>query len=172
MQHDHAFTSAVVNEIIKSNGIPEIICFKSDNFSTQYKCKWIFQFWNNLAKKLNTQVIIYYGITGHGKGLVDAMSAFGVKSPLSRAVITKNLHYNSAEDIHQYLSYLFKDDKTKFHTILASVDNESFKNNNSHLIIKGCRKLHMLSFFLMDPSSQRSTYVLVNPVSKVILFLA
>ena len=39
MQHDLTFTSAVVNEIIKSNGIPEIICFKSDNCSTQYKYK-------------------------------------------------------------------------------------------------------------------------------------
>ena len=75
------------------------------------------------------------------------MSAFGVKSPLSRAALTKNLHYNSAEDIHQYLSDLFKDDKTKFYTILTSEDIESFKIDNSPLIIKGCRKLHMLSFF-------------------------
>lgn len=91
MQHDHTFTLAVVNEIIKSNGIPEIIHFKSDNCSTQYKCKWIFQFWNNLVKTLSTKIIIHYDISGHGKGLVDAMNAFGVKSPLSRAVITKNL---------------------------------------------------------------------------------
>ena len=64
------------------------------------------------------------------------MSAFGVKSLLSRAVITKNLHYNSAEDIHQYLTDLFKDDWTKFYTILTSEGIESFKNNNSPLIIK------------------------------------
>ena len=80
------------------------------------------------------------------KSICHAMSAFGVKSPLSRAVITKNLYYNSAEDIHQYLSDLFKDDRTKFYTILTSEDIESFKNN-SPFIIKGCRKLHMLSFF-------------------------
>ena len=75
------------------------------------------------------------------------MSAFSVKSLLSRAVITKNLHYNSAEDLHQYLNDLFKDDKTKFYTILTSEDFESFKSHNSPLIIKGCRKLHMLNFF-------------------------
>ena len=80
------------------------------------------------------------------KSICYTMSAFGVKSTLSRAVITKNLHYNSVEDIHQYLSDLFKDDRTKFYTILTSEDIESFKNN-SPLIIKGCRKLHMLSFF-------------------------
>ena len=121
--------------------------FKLDNCSTQDKCKWIFQFWNNLAKKLSTKVIIYYGVSAHGKGLVDAMSAIGVKSPLSTAVITKNLHCNSAEDIHQDLSDLFKDDKTKLYTILTSEDIESFKNDNSPLIIKGCMKLHRLSFF-------------------------
>ena len=84
MQHDHTFTSAVVNEIIKSNGIPEIICFKSDNCSTQYKCKWIFQFWNNLPKKLNTKVIIYYGISGHDKGLW---------CQVLRVPLVSNLHY-------------------------------------------------------------------------------
>ena len=71
---------------------------------------------------------------------------------LSRAAITKNVHYNSAEDIHQYLSDLFKD-KTKFYTILTSEDIKSFKNDNSPLIIEGCLKIHMLSF-LPDGSIQ------------------
>ena len=113
--------------------------------------RWIFLKISHNCSSINLFLIIYgiiyYGISGHGKGLVDVMSAFGVKSSLSRAVITKNLHYNSAEDIHQYLSDLFKDDKTKFYTILTSEDIESFKNDNSSLIFKGCRKLHMLSFF-------------------------
>ena len=33
-------------------------------------------------------IYIYYGAPGHGKGLVDAMSGFGVKGPLRKAVIT------------------------------------------------------------------------------------
>ena len=71
---------------------------------------------------------------------------------LSRAAITKNVHYNSAEDIHQYLSDFFKD-KTNFYTILTSEDIKSFKNDNSPLIIEGCLKIHMLSF-LPDGSIQ------------------
>ena len=35
----------------------------------------------------NKKVIIYYRVTGHGKGLVDAMSSFGVKARLRKAVI-------------------------------------------------------------------------------------
>ena len=42
MKHNHSFTSAVVNDII--------LRFKSDNCSTQYKCKWVFRFWSNLEK--------------------------------------------------------------------------------------------------------------------------
>ena len=30
--------------------------------------------------------LIYYGVSGHGKGLVDAMSRFGVKGAIGRVV--------------------------------------------------------------------------------------
>ena len=146
MKHDHAFTSAVVNNILESNGAPPIIRLKSDNCSTQYKCKSIFRYWNNLAKSKHTKVILYYGASGHGKGLVDAMSASGVKSPLTRAVITHNLQYSNAEDVHQYLIDLFQNDANKTYIVLPS-DKISQSRNDSPLVIKGCRNLHMLSFF-------------------------
>ena len=60
-----------------------------------------------LHRKTNTKVIIYFGVSGHGKRLVDAMSRFGVKGPLMRAVITQDLHYQCAKDIHNYLSNNF-----------------------------------------------------------------
>ena len=78
MKHNHDFTSAVVNDIIQKHGLLLILRFKSDNCSMQYKFIWVFRFWSNLAKKLNTKIIIYYGVWDHGKGLVDAMRAFGV----------------------------------------------------------------------------------------------
>ena len=84
MKHNHAFTSAVVNDIIQKHGLPVILCFKSDNCSTQYKCKWVFRFWSNLAKKLNTKIIIYYGVSGHSKGLVDAIGAIGISTHKGR----------------------------------------------------------------------------------------
>ena len=82
MQHNHAFTAAVVEHILSLEVLPDIIRFKSDNCSTQYKSKYVFSFWSSLAKKLSRNVIVYYGVSGHGKGLVDAMSAFGVKNPI------------------------------------------------------------------------------------------
>ena len=54
--------------------------------------------------------LVYYGVAGHGKGLVDAMSSFGVKTLLREAVITNDFIYSSAFDIHEYqrLNYCLK----------------------------------------------------------------
>ena len=63
--------------------------FKSDNCSSHYKSKFVFQAWKTLAVSLS--IIIYYGVKGHGKGLVDSMSGFGIKTPLKRAIVTEEL---------------------------------------------------------------------------------
>ena len=44
-----------------------------------------------------------FGVSRHGKGLVDVMSGFGVKDPLRKAVVTEDLHYDSVQDIFSYL---------------------------------------------------------------------
>ena len=80
MKHNHAFTSAVVNDIIQKHGLPLILNFKSDNCSTQYICKWVFRFWSNFAKKLNTKIIIHYGVSGHSKGPEDTIGAIGIST--------------------------------------------------------------------------------------------
>ena len=60
---------------------PNIIRFKSDNFSMQYKSKTVFAFWRELALKHQKLFLVFYGVAGHGKGLVDYMSGFGAKTP-------------------------------------------------------------------------------------------
>ena len=40
-----------------------------------------------LSKNYNVKIIKIYGAAGHGKGLIDAMSSFEVKSILRRDVI-------------------------------------------------------------------------------------
>ena len=139
MKHNHSFTSAVVNDII--------LHFKSDNCSTQYKCKWVFRFWSNLEKKLNTKIIIYYGVSGHRKGLVDAVGAFGVKSPLTRPVITQNLDYSCAKYIFEYLNDHFKDDASKLYSVLSPEEISKFVIDESPLSINNCMKLHVISYF-------------------------
>ena len=41
---------------------------------------------------------VYYDMSGHGKGLVDAISGFGVKGSLRRAVINSNFNYGNSRD--------------------------------------------------------------------------
>ena len=84
LEHNFAFTFCVMNYL-------SFIRFKSDNCSTQYKCKYVFGKCAELAAERGVPVIWYYGVTGHRKGLVNAISGFGVKGPLRKAVVTEDL---------------------------------------------------------------------------------
>ena len=94
--HDWQFTKAdvmeFVNDIFQNQ---EIICLKSDNCATQYKCAKVFVMYCQLSVTLNKRIIIYFGAAGHGRGLVDGMSSFGVKTPLRFMIITKDLAFCS-----------------------------------------------------------------------------
>ena len=82
-RHDFAFTSNVIEDLLKKydeHGDYPVIRFKSDNCSVQYCCKSVFPYYRDLAVKENKPVVVYYGVNGHGCGLVDAMSGFGVKT--------------------------------------------------------------------------------------------
>ena len=45
--------------------------------------------WRALAKKYNKTIVLYYGVSGCGKGLVDSVSSFGVKGPFPKSIITE-----------------------------------------------------------------------------------
>ena len=122
---------------------PQFLRIKFDNCSTQYKCKYVFGKYKLLASEIGIPIICYFGVSGHGKDLVDAMSGFGVKDPLRKAVV-KDLHNDSAQDIVSYLQELLKDDPYKIHFELNpqeinSVDRVAVKITN-------VRKQHMLCF--------------------------
>ena len=88
--HDSQFSFAIVDDLMRNNDQCLIFCIKSDNFSQQYKSCFVFANWRALAKKYNKTIILYYRVSGHGKGLVDSMSNFGVKGPLWKSIITEN----------------------------------------------------------------------------------
>ena len=146
MQHNHAFTAAVVEHILSLEVLPDIIRFKSDNCSTQYKSKYVFSFWSSLAKKLSRNVIVYYGVSGHGKGLVDAMSAFGVKNPIRRAVWVEDFSYKKAVDIYNYLTQHFDQDTQKNYFLIDEDEISVFQSKKKSLKIKGCQSLHMICY--------------------------
>ena len=71
----------------------------------------MFSNYSQLSKELNKPVIVYYGINGHGRGLVDRMSSFGVKSPLRRAIVTDDCYYESADELVTFLKSLDRDNR-------------------------------------------------------------
>ena len=108
----------VVDHILQLHNPSDTIRLKSDNCSTQYKCKYVFNKWQELAKETSKTVVVYYSVSGQGKGLIDAMSGFRVKGPLRRDVITSNFNYSNASDIHQFLSSKFHNDDKNITIIL------------------------------------------------------
>ena len=143
--HKSFFTIKVINNLLKmkDNNNNEIVRFKSDNCSAQYKCKFVFALLQDHAINLSKMIIYYYGVKGHGKGLVDAMSGFGVKTPLRNAIITKDKYFNSAKEVYDYFMQT-NNDVNKMYFYLPEMKDDY--NNRSELPIKGCTMQHMIIF--------------------------
>ena len=115
LKHDFAFTKTVIDDLLEKNGTTTILLVKFDNWSVQYKCKNVFSMWQSIATSSQKKVIIYYDVSGHGKGLVDAMSGFGVKGPLRKAVWCEDFSNSCADDITKYMAAKFVGDEAKHH---------------------------------------------------------
>ena len=144
--HNHAFTATAVDNILSLQPPTDIAGFKSANCSTQYKSKCVFYFWQSLAKHLGKKCLMYYGVSGHGKGLVDNMSAFEVKNFLRKAVLTDNFSYNKASDIYNYFIKHFEQDPQKKYFLLESETIYEKQSQKKTYYIKNCRSRHMICF--------------------------
>ena len=58
----------------------------------------------NLFNRYKVPVIRIYGAAGNGKGLIDAMSSFGVQAILRRDIVSHDYWFGSSNSICQYLS--------------------------------------------------------------------
>ena len=125
-----------------------IFSFKSDNCSQQYKSCFVFANWRALAKKYNKTIILYYGVSRHGKGLVDSMSSFGVKGPLPKSIITEIFFFNHVEQVKEHLEQKHLD-KPNWVYKVVSEDHlaEIRKQPREEFKILQCKKLHMIAFF-------------------------
>ena len=102
--HDAVFVNEVLEDIFKRWNIRDTtILLKSDNAGSQYKDRYAFALYQQLANKYNVRIIRVYGAAGHGKGLIDAMSSFGVKSILREDIVTMNRWYGNSEKMCEYL---------------------------------------------------------------------
>ena len=103
-KHDAGFTFTVIDDLLKFYPETNIYRLKSDNCSAQYKCRHVFFHYRLLAMKIEKTILVYYGVAGHEKGLVDAMGGFGVKTPMRRAIILFEKLFNTSQEMADYLN--------------------------------------------------------------------
>lgn len=64
-----------------------------------------------------------YGATGHGKGLIDAMSSFCAKAVLRQDIVTKYISFQSRSEICDYLECRC-DSRMSYFNLDAKIVNE------------------------------------------------
>ena len=94
---------------------------QSDNAPTHYKNRHSFAFRQNLANEFNLKIIRTCGAAGDGKGIIDAMSSFGVKNTLRRDIVTQNVFFDSSKEIVEYLHIKKPSNSIIVVTILTSL---------------------------------------------------
>ena len=83
-----------------------------------------------LAAERGNPFVWYYGVSGHSKGIADAMSGFGVKGPLRKPVVTEDLFYDNANNILIYLNSQFSKGSTKMHYEITSEEINSVTSSD------------------------------------------
>ena len=143
INHNFALKFNVIKHAFQMSQQP--VRITSDNCSMQYKCKYVSGKYKQLASEIGIPIIHYFGVSGHGKGLIDPMSGFGFKGPLRKVVITEDLHYDSPQDVVSYLQQLFKDDPYKIYFELNPQEIHFVEK----VVVKitNVQKQHMLCFF-------------------------
>ena len=104
MTHDPVFVNEVLEDIFTKRNIKnETAIIKSDNAPRQYKNQYAFFLFQQIANKYNVTILGIHGAAGHGKGLTDGMSSFGVKGILRRDIIGNHEWFSNSAEICDYI---------------------------------------------------------------------
>lgn len=143
--HDPSFVFEVLEDIFDRWEIRnETVIIKSDNAPTQYKNKWAFHSYHSLANKYDVRIIRLYGAAGHGKGLIDAMSAFGVKSILRRDIIGLDVWFVDSQAIRDYLD--IRKDPRMSYTVVSQKQVDKKRMARVERKIDGCMAMHLFEY--------------------------
>ena len=96
--------------------------------------------------KIREKIIVFYGVSGHGKGLVDAINAFGVKNPLKSMVICENFQFDSSLDIFNGLREKFIEKENRHYYHIPLEDLLTYRANLEDMKLNGSSKFHVISF--------------------------
>lgn len=120
---DLSFVQVLENIFDRREIRTETVVIKDDNTPTQYKSKCEFESYAALAKRYNVCIIQIYGPASHRKGLIDAMSSFGVKSVFKTDIVGLGVWFANSQEVCQYLD-LHKDLRMSYNVIDQVVINK------------------------------------------------
>ena len=104
-KHDGIFDDHILRELIIHYNISnKDLRVQSNNASSQYKNKHSFGLQQSLADEFNLRIIRTYGVAGHGKGVIDALSNFSVNNILRKDIVTHDVFFNNSCDMAEYLA--------------------------------------------------------------------
>ena len=144
LKQNWAYISCVDQDIIQYYTNQNVIRKKSDNCSVQYKSQKVFGLFQEMAIKSGKVWILYYGPSSHGRGLVDSMSSFGVKTPLHQEIINNDFFWTKSSQLVDLFKSKFMGDRMHYSEITA--DEINSQPMPVPRIINGCRKLHCIAF--------------------------
>ena len=87
----------------------EAVSIKSDNTPTRHKNKYAFHSMQKLSDMCNIRIIRLRGAAGHGKGLIESTSSFGVKYILRKNVIALDKWFENSREKCSYLTQQYDD---------------------------------------------------------------
>lgn len=100
-----------------------------------------------LANEKNITIIRIYGAAGHGKGIIDAMSSFGVKAILRQTIIGTDSWFKDSEEMVEFLAEQKKcDTKFVYRNIYPNDLSIHRLTKKKSIKIVGCSKIHLLCF--------------------------
>lgn len=145
-KHDPMFVDTVIRDLIEKYNIEkEDVWIQSDNAPSQYKNKYAFEFYQELADEFDLRIIRTYGASGHGKGVIDAMSSFGVKNIVRHDIVTKDVFFSNSETIVNYLSAK-KPEYSYTHLPADEIALKRFNNERQGQVISQCMKQHLFVY--------------------------
>ena len=160
--HNHILTLEIIRDLIENH--PYIISsgnlvLRSDNCAMQYKSQFVFNGLKKLAIEYDINIIWFYGIAGHGKGTVDAMSSFGCKAILRNAIITDDLMFNNANEMCTYLNDKKTDSNRYYQIIDSKITAKKRQGKKVGYPLQGSRSFHMIA---VNPQVNFQTRVILD----------
>ena len=149
----------VIENFVDKNLESDNIIRKTDNCREQYKSRQVFGAIQSLASSHNRSMKLVYGPPGHGRGLIDAMGAFGVKTILRKEILINDVNLDSAAKMVKY----FTDINTSADRHYFVIDDEEVakirENELLEIPIKGNTRCPVIEFRPEGEKVFYSTYL-------------